>query len=485
MIIFWRLHFSNWSTVWCRILCLMPLIWLFLHPQQILCQSYRSEPIRINQERNEQVLISPKTIVLPDGSKLPFVGSESFVVKGRFHPNVYADSTEKTGLLFAEGQYDYRGSILIRPQVHLTIQDSTWHDSPVVTLRRATVRFSGLWKADNNYTKPILNLRNGSRFEFLGGSEMQLVFPAYGNFTRQLWAKSDGTGTVALMPGFIADRSERGQKSRGCGSIRFYDCNLETHDSAGLPVYYRPESKDPSKAYLNSHLVWERAGGKSKWLVKGSDQHFIGGLWVYDSVFTIQTDKDLHISGRLAYWSDYINYGGLIWAHPNNTIRKTGSQNLIISGDWNTMKGSQLIIAEGGLEVRSDPMASKHEPINIALNKAKHEHGQYLSLKQMEGTQLLISADSFHLKKIQLNAGSTLVLKEKRYPTIYADTFTVNGTIAVEVASMYSEVKKKKPLLVAQTPAKPQGQWLLKTPKRQIALEWIELKPGTYGLRPV
>lgn len=118
----------------------------------------------------------------------------------------------------------------------MTEFEETWYDSPVLSVRGSGthVYYTGEWLGKNNYTKPILNILDSAQFTFTPKSKLDLVFPAYGNFTRQLWVRSDGTGVLELANGYIADYSEGGKVCSGTGCFRLMDCILLTHDSASL-----------------------------------------------------------------------------------------------------------------------------------------------------------------------------------------------------------------------------------------------------------
>lgn len=344
----------------------------------------------VNQSQGERIVFQgqegkPQTI------------EQSFQFKGKFHKNIYSEETEKVGLRFQNGTFDFRGNITNTPMANNQVFEESWHDSPVVTLYKAKVNFFGLWEAKNNYCKPILNLLKGSEFHFQAGSHINLVFPAYGNFTRQLWVRSDGSGKLFLHKGFIADRSLRGKLDDACGSIRFHDAQLITYDSAALPTYFRPEPKDPSKAEINSHLVFEKASGKSIWQHTGEAANFIGGLWTYDSTLIIRCEKDLKFTGKYAYWSDYVNYGGLIFANQNIEIRKTGPADLMLACETFIPKGATLKLEEGSLSFGSKIWSGKREKLNIAPKGTNLQNGPHLNFIQSPKTTTYLSTDTLHI----------------------------------------------------------------------------------------
>lgn len=399
--------------------------------------------------------------------------------QGRFHPYVYADSVQRLGLLFQEGTYNWRGDVLLRPQQHLTEFEPTWHDSPVVTLRMAQVRYSGTWNSDNNYSKPILNLLEGSRFTFTASSELQLVFPAYGHFTRQLWVRSDGTGRLVLEKGFRADRSQGGRVGRGAGCIRLYDCILETQDSAGLPVYYRPEPKNPKVAYINSHLVFERASGLSAWEVKGQAARFIGGLWVHDSVLRWQVEAPLTLTGQWATWSDYTNYGGIVFGDSGVHLRKTGSARLTLACQWHVPLRSRLTVEQGELVLASDPFATRQGPIKLGLHKQVLGHGPHLILSVGAQGHLVWASDTLHVASLQTQPQARLTLKQAvvlhcpqaQWPTRLYWQGTDTPTFLLDWYKAGSGEPQQAPVLVFHN--------------KEYKTQWENTSSGAWRLRPV
>lgn len=434
--------------------------------------------IRIDQERNERWVLQNGFLTGPIGQRIPWDQRQQFMVKGRFHPNVYADSTASMGLLMRGGQVSWSGALLVRPIQSLKVQDSTWHDSPVLTLDACTLSFSGLWQADNNYSKPILNLLNGARMEVLKGANIQLVFPAYGNFTRQLWVRGDGTGRLVLKPGYVADLSQGGKRCEGNGCIRLYDALLESQDEAGLPVYYRPEPKDNSIAHINSHLVSEKAHGKSGWVVSTQAQDFRGGLWLYDSTFQLVTDKRLRISGRFAHWSDYTNYGGTIWVVPNATLVKTGKDTLELAGDWHTPPGSVLEVKQGTVTIGTNPGSMRHERVVITPKAMQAPHGQHLRLRLAVNTTLVCSTDTLHLAELRMEKQT--VIHQKR-ESLFVSLTT---PLAVEQSLVWVAARGSKLILgLPATASKPVNQVKWQWAGKAKMIGWTKNKQGLWQVQ--
>jgi len=329
------------------------------------------------------------------------------VFKGRFFPNVYGKELDSLGLIFKSGKsVQLSGTIRPRPQIHLTNFEDTWHDSPLLNLsNHSTVRFSGRWLSDNNYSKPVVHIREHSKFILGKEAYMNLVFPAYGNFTRQLWVGSDGTGVFEVEKGFVADLSQKGSRCEGAGCFRFVNCTFISHDSASLPVYFRPEPTDKSKSFLNSHLVFEN-GDLSKWKVETQRQNFIGGLWMYNHL-EVQTNKQLLLTGNFAHWSDYTNYGGLIFCNPNVTLTKTGKDTLTLDGQTCTALGSQIEVKKGVLYIKRDLLHTEYDSIKLGKNKL---NGNYLKIKIRKGAVLRLNTDSLRINELEMESGAILDL---------------------------------------------------------------------------
>jgi len=352
---------------------------------------------------------NPDTLDLTRNSKR-IIDSDlkaDIVFKGRFFPNVYGNELDTLGLIFKSGKYvQLSGTIRPRPQIHLTNFEDTWHDSPLLNLsNHSTVRFSGMWLSDNNYSKPVIHIREHSKFILGKESYMNLVFPAYGNFTRQLWVGSDGTGVFEVEKGFVADLSQKGSKCEGAGCFRFVNCTFISHDSASLPVYFRPEPTDKSKSFLNSHLVFEN-GDLSKWKIETQRQNFIGGLWMYNHL-EVQTNKHLLLTGNFAHWSDYTNYGGLIFCNPNVTLTKTGKDTLTLDGQTCIAPGSQIEVKEGVLYIKRDLLHTEYDSVKLGKNKL---NGNYLKIKICKGAVLRLNTESLRINELEMESGAVLDL---------------------------------------------------------------------------
>lgn len=349
----------------------------------------------VNQWKGEQVFAhaySPRQV---------------FRFSGKYFQDVYGTVTDSLGLLFDRGgKQVFEGSILLRPQKSNQQFEETWHDSPVLSVRNKTdLYFSGYWQGDNNYCKPILNILDSGRFVFGKDSRFKLVFPAYGNFTRQLWVRSDGTGVLEVEDGFIADRSEGGKVCDGTGCFRLKDCTFRSHHEASLPVYFRPEKTNPAVSRINSHLVFEK-GKRGRWEVLSRPQHFVGGLWLYNDT-EVFTDKHLTLSGQYTHWSDYTNYGGLIYAEKGVTLFKTGSDTLTLSGHTCLPEGSKMVVKSGVVKLKTNPWYSAADTVK-GLSKIPLLNGKNLELELEPGAELLIHTPLVEVKSLKVLPGARI-----------------------------------------------------------------------------
>jgi hypothetical protein len=389
------------------------LILVFLFTSKEIKSQIRS----INQYQNQQLVWDSKIL---NGKSIQFLG--------KYFNDVYSLNTDSTGLVFKGGsRIQCSSDFILQKPASNQVFEETWHDSPVVQVRGkgTEVYYSGAWHGDNNYSKPILNLSDHGRFIFGKNSSLQLIFPAYGNFTRQLWVRSDGTGILELEKGFIADRSEGGKKCEGTGCFRLMNCTLISHDSASLPAYYRPEPKDKSVSHINSHLVFER-GPFSRWWVKTQKQNFIGGLWLYDDL-ELRTDKHLKMIGRYAHWSDYTNYGGLIFCGMGKTLRKTGADTLTLECHTAVPPGSRIVVEEGVLQINANPFYPEMDTIK-GLSKVPFPNGRFLQIEVRNGAGIILNSPSIEIQSLKLQ-GPSSTLKLVRACRLKTDYFLGEGKL--------------------------------------------------------
>jgi hypothetical protein len=275
---------------------------------------------------------------------------------------------------------------------------------------------------------------------FVIGKEatIDLIFPRYGNFTRQIWVYSDGTGIFELEEGFTADKSKGGKTNNACGSIRLSNVHFVTHSSESLPYYYKPDRYKPGLVNINSHLVFENEKG-SVWHVKTNPQKFIGGVWIFEDAI-VNTQKKLELAGVISEFSDYINYGGLMFKYPGRQLTKKGKSWLVISGPQIFAARSRLKIAEGGVELQSDPYNGSpnvYPWINV-------QNGQHLTVQLQPETKLKVTGVTAHFDTLALTA-SSCHMDVKMNSVVYANHAQLNGTLTISIPGNSINYFQKQP----------------------------------------
>lgn len=214
------------------------------------------------------------------------------------------------------------------------------------------VDFSGQWLADTGSIISWLRLEEGGHLRI--NSEADMRFIKTGFFTLQLWVTGDGTGTLELEEGFVADQTENGTVRDGLGSIRMGSGTLITHHSQSLPLGYRPRSDGSSQA--NGHLVFENRNDL-RWEVRTHDQAYAGAIWIHKGV-EIFTESDFTHVGVTEYSSNYTAQNGFSILN-SVTVRKSGPGTLTLAGEQSYASGAVLQVDEGLLSLQSDPAAGE------------------------------------------------------------------------------------------------------------------------------
>ncbi len=236
----------------------------------------------------------------------------------------------------------------LRLAVDLVALDS---GSPVLGVTGGgPVEFAGTWQSDTGSIFSWLRLDEGGHLVLGADADMRFIKDAY--YTLQLWVTGDGSGTLELADGFVADRTEGGTIPRGIGSIRMGAGTLISRQSANLPLGYRPQPNGPPQT--NGHLVFEHMHG-TRWIVTGVDQVYPGAVWIYRNV-EVRTERDLMHIGVSESAPDYLARNGWSVLAPS-TVRKTGPGALVLAGEQSYASGSVFDVAEGRLVLRSDPAA--------------------------------------------------------------------------------------------------------------------------------
>jgi len=303
------------------------------------------------------------------------------------------------------------------------------HASPNIGVhgQNTVLAYKGVFRGDNDFSKTSIVLSDSGRFVVAKEAHIDLVFPTFNNYTRQLWISGDGTGIFEIEKGFKADRSENGTQAKGFGSIRLSNTLLITHDSAGLPAYFRPENADPTSVKINSHLVFENKPG-SLWQIKTQNQNFIGGIFVKQNM-TLETQKNLTLSGVITKWDSggfdpYTNYGGLSFMSPNRTFTKKGRGKFLITGDITTAPNSSFRIEDGETEIRKDPYT---ERVGI-FGEDNQMNGQNLRFLVDQKARLVLSATVIRIKLLQMLHDSA-VLSAYCETKILADSLVLKGKL--------------------------------------------------------
>jgi hypothetical protein len=164
--------------------------------------------------------------------------------------------------------------------------------SPVVAVSgdAGSVRFGGRWQANTGSVISWLRLAEGGHFSLTENAQMDFIKEGF--FTLQLWVTGDGSGTLELEEGFIADRTDGGLEQSGIGSIRMGAGTLISHRSANLPLGYRPRSD--GSAQTNGHLVFENRPG-NRWIVRGEDQVYPGAVWIFKGMEVVAETNLTHV----------------------------------------------------------------------------------------------------------------------------------------------------------------------------------------------
>jgi hypothetical protein len=222
--------------------------------------------------------------------------------------------------------------------------------SPVIAVSGdgGAVRFGGRWLANTGSVISWLRLDEGGQFGLTESADMNFIKEGF--FTLQLWVTGDGSGTLELEEGFVADRTDGGLEQKGIGSIRIGAGTLISHRSANLPLGYRPRSD--GSAQTNGHLVFENRSG-NRWIVRGEDQVYPGAVWIFKGMELV-TERNLTHVGITEGSSNYTAQNG--WSVLNSvTVTKKGSGKLTLAGEQSYAPGAILDVVEGTLAMASDP----------------------------------------------------------------------------------------------------------------------------------
>lgn len=221
--------------------------------------------------------------------------------------------------------------------------------SPVLSVRGrdAVVEFAGTWIADTGSIISWLVPVEGGTVRITEDADMRFIKDEF--YTLQLWVHGDGTGTLELDEGFVADRTGNGTVPLGIGSIRLSASTLITHHSRNLPLGYRPVSVGRTQA--NGHLVFEQSNG-SRWFIRSNAQEYPGALWIYRDLEII-TERDFTHTGRTETGAGYTALNGITLF--GSSIVKSGPARLRFAGEQAYLPGSAIEVREGAVDFITDP----------------------------------------------------------------------------------------------------------------------------------
>ena len=261
------------------------------------------------------------------------------------------------------------------------------------------VRFRGVWKGDQGGAYPSLVLTKGGKMTWEAKAEVDFVMhPNF--FTRQLWVWGDGTGTLELEEGFVADKTKGATVANAAGTIRLGGATLITHHSQSIPYNSRPDGR--GGIYHNGHVVFEHRPG-SKWIVD-STPHIYAAQIDFDADGTIECRAALTHNGQrrdclpVGNGGKFVSTGAFRTTATNVTITKTGPAMLSLEGQQGYRPGAKLVVKEGFLRIYTDPGDGK---------RIHSKSGPHLQIEVEKGARLLLGAPLVRLQSLHLHPGST------------------------------------------------------------------------------
>ncbi len=404
----------------CVLQILMVLIFLFQGFSQIILE-YGQDSIIVTEPL-------PGNIFEPRDEPVIFSNIKNGMLK------TYSEELKQLGIQFRNGTVNIMyNPVMLSPEPDSLCRerdctDRSWHSSPIFGVHGKGTKLiyhGPVFKGDNTYTKTSLALFDHGHFIFGKDVVVDLVYPRYGNYTRQLWVFGDGTGTFELEEGFVADRSEQGTTNVSFGSVRLSNVNFVTHNSEAIPHYYMADDENPDLVLRNAHLVFENEPG-GRWIVMTNKQHYEGGIQVFTHS-EIQTHQNLLLNGWINHWpnKNYRDYGGIVFYNDSLTLTKTGPATLTLDCDLMFNPGSVIDVREGTLVFKKDAFQKyDHTPRNV-------EHGQHLTLLLAEGAVLQAKTPTLHLHKLVADPGSTVILTPGNQ--ILANEYLFHGNLIIDL----------------------------------------------------
>ncbi|MCC5840260.1 MAG: hypothetical protein JJT96_09055 [Opitutales bacterium] len=338
--------------------------------------------------------------------------------------------------------------------------------SPILGVRGAggIVDFAGKWVADTGSIISWVILDEAGHLRFAPEADMRFIRESF--YTLQLWVNGDGTGTLELDEDFIADRTERGAVRLGIGSIRMGAGTLVTHNTASLPLGYRPQAN--GTVQTNGHMAFEDNPG-TRWITRTHPQVYPGAVWIYQDM-EVRTEADLTHVGVTEVAFDYTALNGWTLFAPV-TVTKTGPARLALGGDQSYPAGAAFRVEEGTLEFLLPP--SNGLPLaggsaNLAVNVQENAR---LSWQTHGGLRKLHLDGRLDLGGVLQIAGDTatwtpssatrILLSPESPPALIrtSGTATIGGTLIVErLPDWYPDSGYSWTVLEATA---LNGQWIL------------------------
>jgi hypothetical protein len=304
----------------------------------------------------------------------------------------------------------------------------SWFNSPILGVhgRGTKLYFMGpIFRGDNTYTKTSIALTDHGHLVIGRDVVVDMVFPRYGNYTRQMWIFGDGTGIFELEEGFQADRSKMGTTNVSFGSVRLSNVNFVTHNSQAIPHYYMMDDNNPELVLLNAHLVFENDPG-GKWIIKTQEQQYAGGIQIYTHA-GIETEKDLLLNGAVNHWPNkgYYDYGGIVFYADSLRLTKSGESTLTFDCDMFFNPGSMLDITEGRVIFRKDTYST------TISAPGRVNAGNHLSVRIGNGTEMNADTDTLHLDHLFVGGGATLVTSTDTHLII--NSGNIEGMLVIDL----------------------------------------------------
>ena len=252
------------------------------------------------------------------------------------------------------------------------------------------VRFTGKWRGDEGGCYPMLVLREGGKMTWAADSHIDFVMhPNF--FTRQIWVWGDGTGTLELEEGFVADNTKGATVADAMGTIRLVGTTLITHHSQSLPYNNRPDGR--GGIYHNGHIVFE-GDLPSVWKIRTNPHRYASQL-DFRADTTVDCEQALTHTGQIRVClpvgngGHFISTGAFRTIEPNVTITKTGPAMISLDGQQAYYPGAKMVVKEGLVRFHTDPAAS---------DRLGGEYGNHLNLVVENGGKVVISTPLVRLQ---------------------------------------------------------------------------------------